>query len=135
VTFEQAVKAIAAHAFVRHQTPFILNLENHVGRAQSVRMANILNTFLGSRILTSDDPVYGHDAILYRACGLPTLEQLKGRVLVRTKVRISAAPATTLRPSPSMESTIKGERLGVDVLKSKKTQVCVCGWLVSFGCV
>ncbi|KAI5629394.1 1-phosphatidylinositol 4,5-bisphosphate phosphodiesterase delta-3-A, partial [Silurus asotus] len=78
VSFKEVIETIAQYSFKVSQYPLILSLENHCSVEQQAVMAQHLRSILGSALLTkplSDKPL-NH---------LPSPEELKGRILVKSK--------------------------------------------------
>ncbi|XP_021233560.1 1-phosphatidylinositol 4,5-bisphosphate phosphodiesterase delta-3 isoform X2 [Numida meleagris] len=78
ILFCDVIEAIRDYAFKRSPYPIILSLENHCGVEQQATMAQHMKAILGDMLLTQ--PLEGQDPNV-----LPSPEQLKGKVLVKSK--------------------------------------------------
>lgn len=92
-------QAIKKYAFVASPYPLILSLEVRCGLEQQDRLAAILVEELGDLLVT--EPLEGVD-------GLPSPEQLRGRILVKAKGPPVSAPSSVLVPVQSGGSTSSG---------------------------
>jgi len=81
-TFESIITTIEPNLFKKSPYPVILNIENHCSAAQQKQMARILKKILGDRLVTA--PLPNRDPSL-----LPSPEDLKHRVLIRSKKNIN----------------------------------------------
>ncbi|NXP10217.1 PLCZ1 phosphodiesterase, partial [Thinocorus orbignyianus] len=78
IPFSAVIQAIDKYAFVASDYPVILSLENHCSSDQQETMADILETILGDKLLTS---TIGDVDVKQ----LPSPEELKFRILVKNK--------------------------------------------------
>ena len=81
IKFAEAVAALADSGFVTSPYPLILSLEMHCSWEQQVRIAAILKTVLGERLLAA------LPLELSAETPLPSPEALRGKVLVKAKRR------------------------------------------------
>lgn len=95
VSVRDVCQAIRKYAFVATPYPLILSLEVRCGLEQQEKLARILVEELGELLVT--EPIEGAD-------GLPSPEQLKGRILVKAKAPPSSNPSSVLIPA-SQSST------------------------------
>ncbi|KAJ7322117.1 hypothetical protein JRQ81_018404 [Phrynocephalus forsythii] len=77
ILFCDAIKAIKNYAFKTSPYPVIISLENHCSLDQQKMMAHHLTTILGDTLLTAP--------ISSNTDGLPSPEELKGKILVKGK--------------------------------------------------
>jgi len=77
ILFKDALKAIEKQAFTKSNYPVIMSMENHCSLKQQVRMAKHLKKVFGDKLLV--EPLSEDSTVL------PSLEQLKGRVILKGK--------------------------------------------------
>ena len=90
--FKDVIDRIAEVVFETWDTPLVLNIENHF-KTQGVRAADILKQAFGDRLVCHDDPVLGHRN--WTQTSAPTLRQLRGRVLCRSKLKFTGTELQT----------------------------------------
>eukprot|EP00604_Paraphysomonas_vestita_P003370 CAMPEP_0174821030 /NCGR_PEP_ID=MMETSP1107-20130205/5280_1 /TAXON_ID=36770 /ORGANISM="Paraphysomonas vestita, Strain GFlagA" /LENGTH=753 /DNA_ID=CAMNT_0016037601 /DNA_START=353 /DNA_END=2614 /DNA_ORIENTATION=+ len=87
ILFRDVINAIAQYSFRTSPYPVVLSLENHCSLPQQAIMAEILRNTLGSALLMPGELLTDT---------LPSLEQLKGKVLIKGK-RLSSAVLASLQ--------------------------------------
>lgn len=91
-------QAIKKYAFVASPYPVILSLEVRCSVEQQDRLAKTIKNVFGDLLVTA--PLEGIE-------GIPSPEDLKGRILVKSKAAVQPSPprSVTLSISPSSDST------------------------------
>ncbi|XP_069756667.1 1-phosphatidylinositol 4,5-bisphosphate phosphodiesterase epsilon-1 isoform X2 [Narcine bancroftii] len=100
IPFKDVVESINRNAFVNSEMPVILSIENHCSLPQQRKMAEIVKTVFGDKLVTkflfesdfADNPM------------LPSVWQLKGKILLKNK-------------------KLKAHQTPVDILKQKAHQL------------
>ncbi|XP_078269858.1 1-phosphatidylinositol 4,5-bisphosphate phosphodiesterase epsilon-1 isoform X2 [Rhinoraja longicauda] len=100
IPFKDVIESINRNAFVNSEMPVILSIENHCSLPQQRRMAEIVKTVFGDKLVTkfffesdfADNPM------------LPSVWQLKGKILLKNK-------------------KLKAHHTPVDILKQKAHQL------------
>lgn len=98
VPFRDVIEAIERYAFVASPFPLILSLEVHNDVTQQDALANILQTVLGDKLLSS--PIQSSKDYTDQ---LPSPNDLKGKVLIKAKNLLVVDPPTTLNETSSTE--------------------------------
>ncbi|XP_072095417.1 1-phosphatidylinositol 4,5-bisphosphate phosphodiesterase epsilon-1 isoform X2 [Mobula birostris] len=100
IPFKDVIESINRNAFVNSEMPVILSIENHCSLPQQRKMAEIVKTVFGDKLVTkflfesdfADNPM------------LPSVCQLKGKILLKNK-------------------KLKAHQTPVDILKQKAHQL------------
>ncbi|XP_051883212.1 1-phosphatidylinositol 4,5-bisphosphate phosphodiesterase epsilon-1 isoform X3 [Pristis pectinata] len=100
IPFKDVIESINRNAFVNSEMPVILSIENHCSLPQQRKMAEIVKTVFGDKLVTkflfesdfADNPM------------LPSVWQLKGKILLKNK-------------------KLKAHQTPVDILKQKAHQL------------
>ncbi|KAI1316363.1 Phospholipase C [Mortierella claussenii] len=113
ILFRDVIEAISTYAFVNSPYPLILSLELHCDLNQQEIMANIMRTKLGSWLVVApldlDSPI------------LPSPEDLKFKILVKSKVLPSDAIAQEYSTDTESESERESES-DSETAKQKKSK-------------
>uniref|UniRef100_UPI00398F7C09 1-phosphatidylinositol 4,5-bisphosphate phosphodiesterase eta-1 n=1 Tax=Pristiophorus japonicus TaxID=55135 RepID=UPI00398F7C09 len=78
VLFRDVVETISKYAFIKNEYPVILSIENHCSIQQQQKIAQYLKDILGDKL---DFP----PARIGDSCQFPTLQSLKGKILIKGK--------------------------------------------------
>ncbi|XP_055502569.1 1-phosphatidylinositol 4,5-bisphosphate phosphodiesterase epsilon-1 isoform X3 [Leucoraja erinacea] len=100
IPFKDVIESVNRNAFVNSEMPVILSIENHCSLPQQRKMAEIVKTVFGDKLVTkfffesdfADNPM------------LPSVWQLKGKILLKNK-------------------KLKAHQTPVDILKQKAHQL------------
>ncbi|RSL78427.1 hypothetical protein CEP51_008211 [Fusarium floridanum] len=96
IGFQDVIDAINQYAFIASDFPLWMSLEVHCSPRQKVIMARIMRETFGSRLVT--------EPLSELSKPLPSPSQLRGRILIKTKVAKSAGSgreAELLKDAPS----------------------------------
>ncbi|KAJ6591818.1 PLC-like phosphodiesterase [Mycena vulgaris] len=91
VTVREICQAIAKYAFMSSQYPVLLSCEVHCGLVQQDMLVDIMTKAFGSALVKA--PLEEHSKIVV----LPSPEQLKGRIMVKTKNLYVAAELESIK--------------------------------------
>lgn len=98
VTVREVCKAIDKYAFVSSPYPVILSVEIHCNLAQQNMVARAMRDTFGDKLVTEKMEDDGHE--------LPSPEELKYRVLFKTKPKVTSAPSTPSKLQPDDRSAM-----------------------------
>lgn len=96
VSVREICLAINKYAFVASPLPVILSVETHCSAEQQVAMSRIFRACFGDKLVTC--PLDERDE-------LPSPDDLKGKILFKSKPKMPDAMSPTLMPSPLVDSS------------------------------
>lgn len=96
VSVREICRAIDKYAFVSSPLPIILSVETHCNAEQQVMMGQIFRACFGDKLVTA--PLDDRDE-------LPSPDELKGKIMFKSKPKSPEAMSPTLMPSPPVDSS------------------------------
>eukprot|EP00013_Stygamoeba_regulata_P021493 CAMPEP_0177645470 /NCGR_PEP_ID=MMETSP0447-20121125/9264_1 /TAXON_ID=0 /ORGANISM="Stygamoeba regulata, Strain BSH-02190019" /LENGTH=835 /DNA_ID=CAMNT_0019147951 /DNA_START=347 /DNA_END=2854 /DNA_ORIENTATION=- len=112
IKFDDVVRAIRDYAFVTSPYPVILSIENHCCKAQQVKMASTLKSYLGSMLATPLQVGGGNPT------ALPSPEDLKHKILVKCVINEPGGDDDDSDPKGQKKARVAQELSDITYLSS-----------------